>query len=69
MQQSQMENSHDHSSRLSGWKRLVLVSVSVGAAFGLVFGAILVGYNTYKTRALESKPWNSQAMVASFDGN
>lgn len=59
-----METSHDHIQRQFGLKHIVLV----GAFAGVVFGIIYVAYNVYRERAQESKPWDSQAMVATFEG-
>lgn len=59
-----METSPDHNPRQFGLKQIILI----GAFAGIVFGIIYVAYNVYRERTQESKPWDSRAMVASFDG-
>ncbi|MGA2183826.1 MAG: hypothetical protein ABSH47_12415 [Bryobacteraceae bacterium] len=52
---------------MTGWKRVVLGGLSVGAGFAITFVLVWGGYLWYAARPRPPKPWNASAIRASFD--
>jgi hypothetical protein len=53
--------------RMASVRRLVIISVSAGAGFALALAIIAGATLWYSSRPERPKPWNSKAIVATFD--
>ncbi len=52
---------------MTGWKRVVLTGLSVGAGFAMTVLLVWGGYHWYVARPKPPKPWSTSAIKASFD--
>jgi hypothetical protein len=48
-------------------KRLIIISVSFGIGFAVTVALIIAGFMWYQSRPKLPKPWNPNAMIATYD--
>jgi len=49
------------------WKKYLLFGAGFGVAFGITIGLLVGGWVSYQSLPEKPKPWNTNAIVASFD--
>jgi hypothetical protein len=49
------------------WKKIILWAVGVGAGFAVMAGLIVGAFLWWSHRPIKPKPWNTNAITASFD--
>ncbi len=52
---------------LATWKRLIFISAGAGAGFALAVSLIVGGFLWYQSRPAPPKPWNTNAILATFN--
>ncbi|MGO9094051.1 MAG: hypothetical protein ACLQGV_02415 [Bryobacteraceae bacterium] len=52
---------------MTGWRKLALLAAGFGGGFAVVMAAIVGGWAWYQGRPVKPKPWDSRAIVATFD--
>lgn len=57
----------EHRQNWVPWKRLIVIGASFGVAFALALSAIVAATLWYSSRPKRPKPWNSKAIIATFD--
>ena len=57
----------EHRQNLDSWKRLVIFGASFGVALAVALAAIVAAISWYSSRPVPPKPWNSKAIIATFD--
>ena len=48
-------------------KRLIIISVSLGIGFAVTLALIIAGFMWYQSRPKLPKPWNPNAIIATYD--
>lgn len=52
---------------MANWKRFLLIGAGFGAGVATISALILGGWMWYRSRPAKPKPWDTRAIVATFD--
>jgi hypothetical protein len=50
------------------WKKILLRSAGFGAGFAIATALVIGGWHWYRARPKPPRPWNKQAITATYDG-